>query len=101
MSNGKQNTRGDQNTNYTWQKNVLKLLQGIKDTIANAVQYAEQDFGAVTGATVTLAYIPTKIYGVFKNGQRLTNGTDYSISGTVVTFVNPLVADLITVTYNY
>ncbi len=97
MSYGNQNNNANQGMNTPYQRAQLRLLKSIKD----AGLYAEQDFGAVTGTTVTLTHIPTHIYGVFKNGQRLTSGTDYSISGMVVTFVNPLVADLITVTYNY
>ena len=98
MSIGNLRTEGGKGTNFPWQ---LAMLRAAQAAVTNGAQYGEQDFGAVTGSTVTLAHIPTHIYGVFKNGQRLTNGTDYSISGAIVTFVNPLVADLITVTYNY
>lgn len=55
----------------------------------------------VTGTTQAILHTPTFIYGVFMNGQRLALTTDYTISGTTITFVNALDSDSITVVYSY
>lgn len=55
----------------------------------------------VTGTTQTILQTPNFVFGVFMNGQKLTLTTDYSITGTTITFVNTLAADIITIVYNY
>ena len=56
---------------------------------------------AVTGTTQSILQTPNFVFGVFMNGQKLTLTTDYSITGTTITFVNTLAADIITIVYNY
>ena len=55
----------------------------------------------VTGTTQSILHTPHFIFGVFMNGQRLTLTTDYTVSGTTITFVNALASDVIVVVYNY
>lgn len=59
------------------------------------------DSGTTSGTTFTLSQTPSFVYGVYKNGVRLALTTDYTISGTTITFVETLVSDLIVVVYKY
>lgn len=97
MSFGNVITQGSKGNNTQWQRAMLKLASA-----AGLGQTAKQDFGAVTGSTITIPiFTTTPVYQVFKNGQLLTNIIDYSIAGNTIMFVNPLVADLITVIFNF
>lgn len=55
----------------------------------------------VTGTTQAILHAPVFIYGVFLNGQRLTETIDYTVAGTTITFVNSLAADLVNIVYSY
>ena len=55
----------------------------------------------VTGTSQTILQTPNFIFGVFMNGQKLTLTTDYTVSGTTITFVDAKAADIITIVYNY
>lgn len=54
-----------------------------------------------SGTTFTLSHTPVFITGVFLNGQRLTLTTDYTVSGTTITFNNALANDIVVVVYSY
>lgn len=84
----------DQNGNV-----VAYLNPNTIYTINNTMDTAETY--TVTGLTQSLLHTPSFVYGVFMNGQRLTNTVDYTISGTTITFVNSLSADSITIVYSY
>lgn len=84
----------DQNGNV-----IAYLNPNSTYTVNNTMDTAENY--TVTGLTKTLLNIPVFIYGVFMNGQRLTLGVDYTINGSTITFNTALVADLITIVYNY
>lgn len=55
----------------------------------------------VTGTTQSITQTPNFIFGVFLNGQKLTLTTDYTVSGTTITFVTALSSDIVTIVYNY
>lgn len=55
----------------------------------------------LSGTTFTLSHTPVFITGVFLNGQRLTLTTDYTVSGTTITFNNALANDIVVVVYSY
>lgn len=55
----------------------------------------------VTGTTQSILHTPHFIFGVYMNGQRLTLTTDYTVTGTTITFVTALASDTIVVVYNY
>lgn len=55
----------------------------------------------VTGTTQIILHTPNFIFGVFLNGQKLTLTTDFTISGTTITFINALASDIVTIVYNY
>jgi len=57
--------------------------------------------GAISGLTFTLSQTPDFIYGIFKNGIRLTVTLQYSIAGNTITFVDALDNDYITAVYKY
>jgi len=82
-------------TNLFYTTNTLTRLT-IATTTTNV-----SDNQTITGTTMTLANTPLFIYAVFKNGQQLNLTADYTIVGAVITFINPLVADVITVVYQY
>lgn len=54
-----------------------------------------------SGTTLTLSNTPTFIYGVYKNGVKLSLTIDYTISGAVITFLETLAVDIISVVYKY
>jgi len=98
------NTRDDSGSvppqNFLYTDADGRIYSGTLSSISNK---ATENFGLVTGLTVTLASTPTFIYGVYKNGQYLTEGVadDYTISGTTITFNVALAADKIVVVYEY
>jgi len=59
----------------------------------------EEKFDNQTAPNVTLTSVPNFIIGVFRNGVRLESPQDYSIIGTVITFVESLVNDNVVVIY--
>lgn len=53
-----------------------------------------------SGAGFVLSFTPTFIFGIYRNGQLLTETTDYTIVGAVITFVDPFVAESFTAVYS-
>lgn len=53
-----------------------------------------------TGSTITLPSTAISIL-LFKNGQKLTNTVDYTVSGGVITFVTACSNDIISIPYKY
>jgi hypothetical protein len=74
---------GGGKVNVTWQNDggtsTVNISAEVPDPTVEIV--------AFTGTAGTLAHVPTKILGLFKNGQRLAVTTDYSVSGAAVTLV--------------
>ncbi len=59
------------------------------------------DTQTVTGFTMTILHVPAFVYGVYKNGQLLTLGEDYTRVGAEFTFINELDGDLINIVSKY
>jgi hypothetical protein len=60
-----------------------------------------EESGVMSGSTYSLAQTPDFIYGIYKNGVRLTLTADYSIGGNTVTFVEALDNDTMVFSYKY
>ncbi len=80
---------------------AIGRLKTAVQTLVTSLSNNLEDTQSITGTTMTLANTPTFIYGVYLNGQRLTKTTDYSIVGAVITFVQTLATDSVTVVYKY
>lgn len=96
MSFGNTNDNNNQNINAPWQRAMMKLLKGIQQSSSGVFLTSDQ---TITGTTLTIPQTPVFIYGVYLNGQKLTLITDYSVVANVITFVNSLSADLVSVVY--
>lgn len=75
---------------------------GSWQNVAGSGIDVEQDFGLSSGPTLTLSNEPTFIYGIFKNGVRLTGGgIDYTQIGQDLSFIEELDNDYVTAVYKY
>lgn len=99
MSKGDLKTQGGKGNNWEFQFDLLDQIVRLNANVTNLSGVFLTNDQTVTGSTVTLPQTPTFIYGVYKNGQKLTLTTDYSVVANVITFVNVLAADLISVVY--
>ena len=81
-------------------RSIDRLKVAVQSFVTQSTQFVD-DPQTITGTTMTLAHTPTFVFGVYYNGQRLTNVDDYSVSGTTVTFTFSLSADKVTVVYKY
>lgn len=96
MSYGNQNNNANQGMNTPWQRAMMKLLKSVQQSSSGVFLTSDQ---TITGTTFVIPQTPTFIYGVYLNGQKLTVGTDYSVVGNIITFVNTLTAELVSVVY--
>ena len=85
---------------------IDRIVKAINKTtafvIANAIGAVDtEDTQTITGTSMVLPNTPVFIYGVYRNGVRLTLTTDYSIAVATITFVDTLAAESITVSYKY
>ena len=96
MSLANLNDSASKGKNAVYQRAMINLLYSLNQSSSGGFLTNDQ---TVTGSTVTLPQTPVFIYGVYKNGQKLTVTTDYSIAGNTITFVNALAADLISTVY--
>lgn len=82
--------------------NIVAILSGGQTYTLAAMATDTADTNTnLSGTTFTLTHIPVFITGVFLNGQRLTLTTDYTVSGTTITFNNALANDIVVVVYSY
>jgi hypothetical protein len=81
--------------------NTVATLYGGQTYTLSATYMDTAENYTVTGTTQSVLQTPVFIYGVFLNGQRLTVTTDYTVSGTTITFNTALASDLVTIVYNY
>lgn len=89
-------------TIYNSDGSVAAYLNPNSTYTLNAVVTDTADSNAnFSGTTFTLSHTPVFITGVFLNGQRLTLTTDYTVSGTTITFNNALANDIVVVVYSY
>lgn len=101
--NGQRLTLG---VDYTFSISTITFLFSLSTdlitvTYTTQVMQLTEDTSTITGTGYVLSNIPLFIYGVYKNGQRLTLTTDYTIVGATITFIESLIADSITVSYKY
>jgi len=75
-------------------------ISAIAALIAAATE-EEQINTSFTGTNFTLTYTPIKVFGVFVNGQRFTNGVDFNVVGNDIVFVTACAADSVTVFYKH
>lgn len=85
---------------YDQHGNLLYTLYPGQMLVVNDLT-TETETYTVTGTSQAILHTPLVIYGVFMNGQRLTLTTDYTITGTTITFVNAMASDSISITYAY
>ncbi len=85
---------------------LTTLVNGFSGTINTAFSDAETPAGAINGtnAVFTLANAPSpaSTLAVYRNGLLLSNGADYTLSGSTITFVNgqtPQSGDILQVYY--
>lgn len=81
--------------------NIKATLKTYFDTLYSPVKTKTTDTQSITGTSMTVPNTPSFTYGVYRNGQFLTPTTDYSITGAVITFVDTLATDSITIVYEY
>ena len=55
----------------------------------------------ISGLTQTVAHNPVFIYGVYLEGQRLTNGSRYTQVGTTITFDQDYSGMSVVISYKY
>jgi len=62
--------------------------------------YQDEVLTRTDGTTYTLAHIPTSVLFLFLNGQKITEDTDFTVTGDTITMTAPtLSSDVLTATY--
>lgn len=62
--------------------------------------YQDEVLTRTDGTTYTLAHTPTSVLFLFLNGQKITEDTDFTVSGDTITMTAPtLSSDVLTATY--